>query len=90
MCRSFARWIATLTHCPPVGTQDELPLGAPDEDPPTPLREGVALSPPLPAVEQADLQDVGHSPAPSLGDLDDHEGPPTELSDSSETHDEGV
>ena len=60
-----------------------------EEDPPTPLREGEVPPPPLLAEEQADQQDVGHSPAPSL-DLDEHEELPTELSDSSETHDEGV
>ncbi|CAL8278811.1 unnamed protein product [Arctogadus glacialis] len=67
---------------------DELPLGLVEEDPPTPLREGEVPPPPLLAEEQADQQDVGHSPAPSL-DLDEHEELPTELSDSSETHDEG-
>ena len=59
-----------------------------EEDPPTPLREGEVPPPPLLAEEQADQQDVGHSPAPSL-DLDEHEELPTELSDSLEKHDEG-
>uniref|UniRef100_A0A8C4Z616 GRAM domain containing 1Ba n=1 Tax=Gadus morhua TaxID=8049 RepID=A0A8C4Z616_GADMO len=80
-------YIASLTK-PSTGPQDELPLGLVEEDPPTPLREGEVPPPPLLAEEQADQQDVGHSPAPSL-DLDEHEELPTELSDSSETHDEG-
>ncbi|KAJ3588844.1 hypothetical protein NHX12_009698, partial [Muraenolepis orangiensis] len=71
---------------------DELPPAVVEEDPPAPLPEGEPLSPPLLAEEQANqLQVRGHSPAPSLHpeDPEDPEDLPAELSDSSETHDEG-
>ncbi|XP_051257495.1 protein Aster-B-like isoform X3 [Dicentrarchus labrax] len=58
----------------------------PVEDVPSPLPDADLLTLPMP--ENRSSQPSSHAPSPSL-DLNDNEDLPTELSDSSETHNEG-
>uniref|UniRef100_A0A8P4G094 VASt domain-containing protein n=1 Tax=Dicentrarchus labrax TaxID=13489 RepID=A0A8P4G094_DICLA len=59
----------------------------PVEDVPSPLPDADLLTLPMP--ENRSSQPSSHAPSPSL-DLNDNEDLPTELSDSSETHNEGI